>query len=672
MTNIKRTSKRLGERLGAITQIGLLGRQDGALRGPRGMYYVREILADGREMPAITLPRSRDAQFPVRYNIAVRLGRNSTGQRVIMGSDQAAMLVQGVNPAVTNMGDPQNLTVHKEQITPLRCRPSQDPAKPLYAEVLPERFVLGSTYYDWVGGDIDVSGEVPASGNHCYTIVFWRTSTNGLSIASSTPQSTGTALDSTDVQEAIDAADTDAMPIKAFVLQGDMTALNGDVDHTIDIRTLFSTGVGSGGATDFSDLTGTAATTQGGTGITSYATGDILYASASNVLSKLAIGTNGFFLKVVAGIPAWAALAASDIASGILALARGGTGADLSATGPGFLKQASLGANVSVAALSSGDIPDISGTYVPKSLYDANTILKADSDNTPVALTMDASTILARLAAGNIVAATAAQIRTLLGMRETLAANRTYYVRTDGSDSNDGLTNTSGGAFLTIQHALDVVQDTVDLAGYDVTIQIGNGTYTQALTVTGPWTGAGTVTLLGDTTTPTNVLFSITGGVAITLTGAKLSISGIGIATTGTNAYGILGQDYSSLTITGKCDFGACGGRQMFFVRYSVITVNANYTISGGAPHHVHLNQNAVMLCAGRTITLTGTPAFSTVYIYHGLCSTSNNTGTTFSGSATGTRYLVDTNSVIDGTAASATFFPGNAAGSTATGGVYR
>jgi hypothetical protein len=49
--------------------------------------------------------------------------------------------------------------------------------------------------------------------------------------------------------------------------------------------------------------------------------------------------------------------AASEINTGTLALARGGVGADLSGTGPGFLKQAGAGAAVTVAALASGDLP---------------------------------------------------------------------------------------------------------------------------------------------------------------------------------------------------------------------------------------------------------------------------------------------------------------------------
>jgi hypothetical protein len=48
------------------------------------------------------------------------------------------------------------------------------------------------------------------------------------------------------------------------------------------------------------------AATSGGTGIGSYATGDLLYASATNTLSKLAAGTNGYVLTMAGGVPAWA------------------------------------------------------------------------------------------------------------------------------------------------------------------------------------------------------------------------------------------------------------------------------------------------------------------------------------------------------------------------------
>jgi hypothetical protein len=54
-------------------------------------------------------------------------------------------------------------------------------------------------------------------------------------------------------------------------------------------------------------VTGTLAATNGGTGQSTYATGDILYASATNTLSKLAAGTNGYVLTLAAGVPTWAA-----------------------------------------------------------------------------------------------------------------------------------------------------------------------------------------------------------------------------------------------------------------------------------------------------------------------------------------------------------------------------
>jgi hypothetical protein len=47
------------------------------------------------------------------------------------------------------------------------------------------------------------------------------------------------------------------------------------------------------------------ATTLGGTGLTSYTTGDVLYASGTNVLAKLAKGSSGYVLQQGASIPAW-------------------------------------------------------------------------------------------------------------------------------------------------------------------------------------------------------------------------------------------------------------------------------------------------------------------------------------------------------------------------------
>ena len=45
--------------------------------------------------------------------------------------------------------------------------------------------------------------------------------------------------------------------------------------------------------------------TYGGTGLTSYTTGDLVYASATNTLSKRGVGTEGQILKIVSGVPNW-------------------------------------------------------------------------------------------------------------------------------------------------------------------------------------------------------------------------------------------------------------------------------------------------------------------------------------------------------------------------------
>ncbi len=94
----------------------------------------------------------------------------------------------------------------------------------------------------------------------------------------------------------------------------------GGVNPVIDISAAY---VGQTSITTLGTITtgvwnGTAiGPTFGGTGQTTYTTGDILYASAANTLSKLPVGSNTQILTLVAGIPAWAAPATSGTVTSV-------------------------------------------------------------------------------------------------------------------------------------------------------------------------------------------------------------------------------------------------------------------------------------------------------------------------------------------------------------------
>ena len=54
-------------------------------------------------------------------------------------------------------------------------------------------------------------------------------------------------------------------------------------------------------------LAGTLVAANGGTSFSTYTTGDVIYASATNTLSKLGVGSTGQILTVAGGVPTWAA-----------------------------------------------------------------------------------------------------------------------------------------------------------------------------------------------------------------------------------------------------------------------------------------------------------------------------------------------------------------------------
>jgi hypothetical protein len=100
---------------------------------------------------------------------------------------------------------------------------------------------------------------------------------------------------------------------------------------------------------------------------------------------------------------------------------------------------------------------------------------------------------------------------------------------------------------------------------------------------------------------------------------------------------------------------------------------NGNHTISANAVAHVSVAEGGFWgNVTSYTVTLTGTPAWSGQF----LRVTNNGTahpapGTTFSGAATGARYLANTGGGIQTDGSGASFLPGNSAGTATSPGWY-
>jgi hypothetical protein len=267
------------------------------------------------------------------------------------------------------------------------------------------------------------------------------------------------------------------------------------------------------------------------------------------------------------------------------------------------------------------------------------------------------------------------------GIRERLVANRTYYVRTDGSDSNNGLANTSGGAFLTIQYALDQIVSRLDFGGYTVTVKVADGTYTAGLTMSGPWTGGGALIIEGNTTTKANCFIDLATNavpfqISATLPGS-LTIRGFRLRNAGTSNALIRHSGRGTVTIS-SIEFagnasGGFSGQLRCDEAGARIIVASDIAITGGGSCWLQANSGGRIQFFGQTIVVTGTLAFSWMFaVATGISEIG--VGVTFDISAatvTGTRYSVTQNSLINTSGGGASFFPGSVAGSTSTGGIY-
>jgi hypothetical protein len=196
-----------------------------------------------------------------------------------------------------------------------------------------------------------------------------------------------------------------------------------DTDWTVVQTNIDGAVVGPASVTDgyltlFDGVTGKLI--KAGTG----APGTMAYETATNYMAKSVLTEQGDILYASA-------------ASTPAALAHGNAGQVLQSGGhaanPSWL---TLG---TMAAATATD-------YVTKALYDANSILYATSDNTPLALTVGASTVVGRKASGDIVALTPAEIVGVVKVGVPAAYNADGTENQVSFDGNYGYRCTTSGS----------------------------------------------------------------------------------------------------------------------------------------------------------------------------------------------------------------------------------
>ena len=205
----------------------------------------------------------------------------------------------------------------------------------------------------------------------------------------------------------------------------------------------------------------------------------------------------------------------------------------------------------------------------------------------------------------------------------------TWYVRTNGNDANSGTSNTAGGAFLTITHAISV-------ASSGDTIQVANGNYTEnvvinkSLILNGQNSDTtvviGSLAVSSSTVTISNIQFKNSSGVAV---GTGLSsITFTNVKSDSSAGDGAVFNNVSGVTITNsRFSYNNNNGLKLLSCSNVTLTnVTANSNGRGGVT-----NGNGISLYGVATATVTNANASSNAR--HGLSiSASGNSNIIISG----------------------------------------
>ncbi len=299
---------------------------------------------------------------------------------------------------------------------------------------------------------------------------------------------------------------------------------------------------------------------------------------------------------------------------------------------------------------------------------------KLPFSNLPIATALSGNEIVPIVQGGTTKRTNIRSISTgqlVAAVRNPIAADTTYYVRTDGSNGNDGSANDAAHAFLTLQGAWDYVQAYIDTAGYTITISLADGTYSGATDIKGlipGQTGYGVIITGSSSAILTSTAAAYNGTLDVSSDASIALAGGIKIQNTGAG----MGLQVNHAEVdTDGVTFGVAGQAQMNVFMGGVLHLFVNYSITAGAENHIRVYSGGVVDSYDITVTATGSPNFSNAFVSvfdSGMVESGN---VTFSGTVTGVRARVNDNSMIQTFGGGVNYFPGDAGIQVEDGSVY-
>jgi hypothetical protein len=338
-------------------------------------------------------------------------------------------------------------------------------------------------------------------------------------------------------------------------------------------------------------VAGTLVPANGGTGIASYAVGDILYASGATALARLAdVATGNALISGGVGVaPSWGEISLTTTVSGILPPANGGTGVANTGTftvggntafSGAFTFTGTLTGNTAVTFPTSGTLSTTTGTVTAVSVATANGFAGSSSGGATPALTLS-TTVNAPVLAGNGAAIAAAT---------TSGSGSTVLLGISPSVTTPALTGSSSG-LTTLASA------NAGASNFTITFPAATGTValTSGANVASVSNSDGTLTI-----SPTSgaVVASIALGHANTWSGQQTFVAPVLGAATATS---INGNTFTAGTYTLT---GAAG---------KTLTFNNTITLAGtDAQTYTFPTTTATIARTDAAQTFTGVQTFST------------------------------------------------------------